>query len=74
MLHMETLEEDLSSLLRDINLVQHKSEFPHTHTQRGGHSSQLADQFLSQLSHQELTQLQNLYKLDFQLFGYTTKG
>ena len=72
-LHMETMEEDLSRLLRDINLDQHREEFPHTHTQRGGHSSQLVDQFLAQLNHQELTQLQELYKLDFQLFGYQTK-
>ena len=73
MLHMETLDDDLTSLLRDVNLLEHKSLFPHTHKQRGGHSSQLADQFLSQLTQQELSQIQDKYKLDFQLFGYLTK-
>lgn len=72
-LHMETLDEDLTSLLRDVNLLEHKSLFPHTHTQRGGHSSLLADQFLSHLTQQELSQVQDKYKLDFQLFGYLTK-
>ena len=72
-LHMETLDDDLTSLLRDVNLLEHKSLFPHTHTQRGGHSSQLADQFLSKLTQQELSQIQDKYKLDFQLFGYLTK-
>ena len=39
----------------------------------GGHSSAVAAHFLSQLSADELNQLVDKYRLDFQLFGYPTQ-
>jgi len=69
-LHLETFSEDLEHLLTDVGLSQHKQLFPHTHTQRGGHSSHLTESFLSQLSSNQLLQLVDKYKLDLELFGY----
>ena len=69
-LHLETFSEDLEHLLTDVGLSQHKHLFPHTHTQRGGHSSNLTESFLSQLSTNQLLQLVDKYKLDLELFGY----
>ena len=69
-LHMETLDDDLDQVLKDINLSQHRSLFPHTHQQRGGHSSQLVNTFTSALSQPDLQQLIRKYHLDFELFGY----
>ena len=40
---METFTEDLHQLLDDVHLAEHVSLFPHTHTQRGGHSSHLTE-------------------------------
>ena len=36
-IHMETLDQDLATLLEDTKLSQHLELFPHTHTQEGGH-------------------------------------
>ena len=69
-LHLETFSEDLEHLLADVGLSQHLHLFPHTHTQRGGHSSQLAESFLSQLSSNQLVELVDKYRLDLELFGY----
>ena len=69
-LHLETFSQDLEHLLADVGLAQHLHLFPHTHTQRGGHSSQLAETFLSQLSSSQLLQLVDKYRLDLELFGY----
>ena len=69
-LHLETFSEDLEHLLTDVGLSQHKHLFPHTHTQRGGHSSNLTESFLSQLSTNQLLQLVDKYRLDLELFGY----
>ena len=69
-LHLETFSEDLQHLLTDVGLSQHRHLFPHTHTQRGGHSSQLTESFISQLSSNQLLQLVDKYRLDLELFGY----
>ena len=69
-IHMETLEQDLGTLLEDTKLSQHLDLFPHTHIQEGGHSSSLTSSFLSQLSSHQLAQLHHKYLLDHQLFGY----
>ena len=69
-LHLETFSEDLEQLLGDVGLSQHLPPFPHTHTQRGGHSSTLTEGFLSQLSRSQLVQLVDKYRLDLELFGY----
>lgn len=69
-IHMETFTEDLSLLLGEVGLAQHLPLFPHTHSQSGGHSSQLTDSFLAQISESQLLQLINKYRLDLELFGY----
>ena len=69
-LHLETLDQDLSRLLTQVKLDQHRNMFPHTHTQVGGSSDQLRSQFVSQLSQHQLGQLVETYSLDFELFGY----
>ena len=69
-LHLETLDQDLATLLTSVKLDQHTHLFPHTHTQRGGQSGQLRSQFVSQLSQDELDQLVDMYSLDFELYGY----
>ena len=69
-MRLEHLQEELPILLAKAGLSQHLHLFPHTHTQRGGHSSQLAETFLSQLSSSQLLQLVDKYRLDLELFGY----
>ena len=69
-LHMETLSADVARLLADTGLAEHAQLLPHTHTQAGGPSSQLVDSLVDQLQPDQLQQLQQLYQLDFELFGY----
>ena len=69
-IHMETLDRDLAILLEETNLSQHMDLFSHTHSQTGGHSSSLTNNFLSKLSDQQLSELYKKYYLDHQLFGY----
>ena len=69
-LHMETLEEDLALLLDRVGLSEHRELFPHTHTQRGGPSSNMTRGLLQQLRPDELQELIRKYKLDFELYGY----
>ena len=69
-LHMETLERDLGSLLGSVGLSQHLDLFPHTHTQAGGPSANITHTLLTQLRPDELRALVNKYSLDFRLFGY----
>ena len=67
---METLSADVARLLADTGLAEHAQLLPHTHTQAGGPSSQLVDSLVDQLQPEQLQQLQQLYQLDFELFGY----
>ena len=69
-IHMETFSADLEQVLSDVKLSAHMSLFQHTHTQRGGHSSNLTQGFLSQISDSQRLQLMDKYKLDLELFGY----
>ena len=71
-LHMETLDEDLALLLDSVGLSEHRELFPHTHTQRGGPSSNMTRELLQQLRPDELQELIKKYKLDFELYGYDT--
>ena len=71
-LHMETLEEDLTLLLDNIGLSKHRELFPHTHTQRGGPSANMTRDLLQQLRPDELQALIEKYKFDFELYGYDT--
>jgi len=70
-LHMETLETDLDNLLDDVRLSQHRHKFPHTHTQIGGPSEKMTRKYLSELGKNELAQLREKYRIDFELFGYS---
>lgn len=70
-LHMETLQEDLHTFLKDIQLSQFEHLFPHTHSQQGGHSSEVSEKFLQDLNPNEMDQLYEKYQLDHQLFGYS---
>lgn len=69
---METLGTDLETLLDDVNLSEHRHKFTHTHTQIGGPSSELTQQYLSELGENELLQLKEKYRIDFELYGYDT--
>jgi len=70
-IHMETLHEDLSLLQKTLDLPN--TDFPLTHTQKGGHSSseEVAKKYFSQLTKKEVRQLYEMYKLDHEMFGYS---
>ncbi len=67
---METLAEDLNFLLRKLDLPP--TEFPLTHTQKGGHSSseEVVKKYYSTLTKSDVRQLYEMYRLDHELFGY----
>lgn len=70
-LKMETLTRDLSGLLKAVGLEAGKIDlFPHTHAQKGGHSSDAAREYFGRLTKAEVMQLYDLYRLDHELFGY----
>lgn len=73
-IHMETLGEDLTMLQRTLQLPE--TEFPLTHTQQGGHSSnqEVAKKYFSQLTKSEIRQLYEMYKLDHEMFGYSPEN
>jgi len=72
-LHLETLEEDIQEMLKVINLSSFSSSFPHTHKQKGVSSSSRTKQLLGELSSWDLKELMNLYRLDFELFNYSSQ-
>ena len=74
-LRMETLQDDLKYLLtkagyRPGDISKLVEKFPHTHSQKGGHSQYLSLKFYSTLPREDVKNLVDFYKLDHELFGY----
>ena len=79
LLRMETLQDNLKYLLHkagyhpgDISKLVEK--FPHTHSQKGGHSQYLSLKFYSTLPREDVKNLVDFYKLDHELFGYDSSA
>lgn len=70
-IHLETFQKDLDQLMHRLDMEDRAHTFPHTHTQKGGQSSSLKEEYFSTLKQSEVLQLYDKYRLDFELFGYS---
>ena len=68
--HLETLNQDISYVLKTIGFPDDKRF--HIHKSRVNSSSLVGKQ-VATLSHDQLTKLTDIYRLDFLLFGYSTE-
>ena len=55
--------------LKIYNLL--KTTFPATHVSSGGSTKELAKKYFSQLSLVTVKKLYSIYKVDFEMFGYS---
>ena len=69
--HYETLAGEAAYVLDKLGVDQKVVRFPETNSHHGGkNSSSRVDQMMRQLSGKQLAGLRQLYRLDFELFGY----
>ena len=76
-LKTESLQGEVDYLVKLLN-IPHNSLFPHSRISgpddhsfdSEGYSHTVVDQYYSQLDKQQVIKLYNMYKLDFDMFGY----
>ena len=68
--HLETFAEDVEYILNASNLHKYVSNVGWKHVTTNGSTNLWTEEYFSQVSCKLLTEIYNLYELDFELFGY----
>ena len=67
----ETLDEDTQNILKKIHAPDKLTKVTQKNQTKGGKSSNFVVQYLKQLDTDLYKNLINIYRIDFQIFGYS---